>query len=120
MNRILLFALCALLCSCSQNKEKEAETALFEQIRQDYVEMKKYHSTILEEKDRTVDVYVRKGEKITDMTVLSEESNCVSVVFDNYRRVYNIFLQKGEKIKGWGLKEIKTDKHVIRVNMVRE
>ena len=75
MNRILLFALCALLCSCSQNKEKEAETALFEQIRQDYVEMKKYHSTILEEKDRTVDVYVRKGEKITDMTVLSEESN---------------------------------------------
>lgn len=78
MNRILLFALCALLCSCSQNKEKEAETALFEQIRQDYVEMKKYHSTILEEKDRTVDVYVRKGEKITDMTVLSEESNCVS------------------------------------------
>ena len=44
MNRILLFALCALLCSCSQNKEKEAETALFEQIRQDYVEMKKYHS----------------------------------------------------------------------------
>lgn len=56
MNRILLFALCALLCSCSQNKEKEAETALFEQIRQDYVEMKKYHSTILEEKDRTVDV----------------------------------------------------------------
>lgn len=40
MNRILLFALCALLCSCSQNKEKEAETALFEQIRQDYVEMK--------------------------------------------------------------------------------
>lgn len=120
MNRILLFALCALLCSCSQNKEKEAETALFEQIRQDYVEMKKYHSIILEEKDRTVDVYVRKGEKITDMTVLSEESNCVSVVFDNYRRVYNIFLQKGEKIKGWGLKEIKTDKRVIRVNMVRE
>ena len=94
--KILLFALCALLCSCSQNKEKDAETALSEQIHQDYVEMKKYHSTILKEKDRTVDVYVRKGEKITDMTVLSDESNCVSVVFDNYRRVYNIFFSKSQ------------------------
>lgn len=95
--KILLFALCALLCSCSQNKEKDAETALFEQIRQDYVEMKKYHSTILKEKDRTVDVYVRKGEKITDMTVLSDESNCVSVVFDNYPAGFTISFCKRER-----------------------
>lgn len=63
MNRILLFALCALLCSCSQNKEKEAETALFEQIRQDYVEMKKYHSTILEERTVRLTFMSEKAKK---------------------------------------------------------
>lgn len=48
--KILLFALCALLCSCSQNKEKDAETALSEQIHQDYVEMKKISQHNLEGK----------------------------------------------------------------------
>ena len=115
----LLFALCVLICSCSQNKEKN-ETSLLEQIHQDYVDSRKYDCIILDEDAREVDVYVKKGEKITDVTVVSKNSRGVNVVFDDYARIYMIFFQKGEFIESWGINEIRTDKRRVKVNVVQE
>lgn len=122
MKKLLFIVMCAAMCACSQNK-KNAQEALFDQIHQDYVESTKYQGVVLESplKDtQTLDLYVKKGEEITDMTVLSEDSRCVQVVFNNYKRVYNIFFPKGEKILTWGTEAIRTSERVLMLNLIYE
>lgn len=120
MKKLLFIVMCAAMCACSQNKEKNAQEDLFNEIHQDYVEMKKYHGDILKKDVKSVDIYIKKGEKITDMTVLSEDSRCVQVVFNNYERVYNIFFPKGEKILTWGTEFIKTSDRAVKLNLIYE
>lgn len=120
MKKILLIVMCAAMCACSQNKEKNAQEDLFNEIHQDYVEMKKYHGDILKKDVKSVDIYIKKGEKITDMTVLSEDSRCVQVVFNDYQRIYNIFFPKGEKILTWGKDGIKTSDRAVKLNLIYE
>ena len=120
MKKVLLIVMCVAMCACSQNKEKNAQEDLFNEIHQDYVEMKKYHGDILKKDVKSVDIYIKKGEKITDMTVLSEDSRCVQVVFNNYERVYNIFFPKGEKILTWGTEFIKTSDRAVKLNLIYE
>ena len=120
MKKILFIVMCAAMCACSQNKEKSAQEDLFNEIHQDYVEMKKYHGDILKKDVKSVDIYIKKGEKITDMTVLSEDSRCVQVVFNDYQRVYNIFFPKGEKILTWGTEFIKTSERAVKLNLIYE
>ena len=119
MKKILLIVMCAAMCACSQNK-KNAQEDLFNEIHQDYVEMKKYHGDILKKDVKSVDIYIKKGEKITDVSVLSDSSHCVSVVFNNYERIYNIFFPKGEKILTWGKDGIKTSERAVNLNLIYE
>ena len=120
MKKILLIVMCAAMCACSQNKEKNAQEALFDDIHQTYVESTKYQGIVLDKDIQTLDVYIKKGEKITDMTVLSEDSRCVQVVFNNYERIYNIFFPKGEKILTWGKGGIKTSERAVNLNLIYE
>lgn len=124
MKKVLFIVMCVAVCACSQNKEKKAQEALFDQIHQDYVESTKYQGIVLKENaddaEQTLDVYIKKGEEITDMTVLSEDSRCVQVVFNNYERVYNIFFPKGEKILTWGTEFIKTSDRAVKLNLIYE
>lgn len=124
MKKILLIVMCAAMCACSQNKEKSAQEALLKDIHQTYVESTKYQGIVLKENageaSQSIDVYIKKGEKITDMTVLSENSRCVQVVFNNYERVYNIFFPKGEKILTWGTESIKTSDRAVKLNLIYE
>lgn len=119
MKKLLLIVMCAAMCACSQNK-KNAQEALFDDIHQTYVESTKYQGIVLDKDIQTLDVYIKKGEKITDMTVLSEDSRCVQVVFNNYERVYNIFFPKGEKILTWGTEFIKTSDRAVKLNLIYE
>ena len=120
MKKVLLIVMCVAMCACSQNKEKNAQEDLFNEIHQDYVEMKKYHGDILKKDVKSVDIYIKKGEKITDVSVLSDSSRCVQVVFNNYERVYNIFFPKGEKILTWGKGGIKTSERAVNLNLIYE
>lgn len=120
MKKVLLIVMCVAMCACSQNKEKNAQEDLFNEIHQDYVEMKKYHGDILKKDVKSVDIYIKKGEKITDVSVLSDSSHCVSVVFNNYERIYNIFFPKGEKILTWGKDGIKTSDRAVKLNLIYE
>ena len=123
MKKILFIVMCAAMCACSQNKEN-AQEALLKDIHQTYVESTKYQGIVLKENageaSQTLDVYIKKGEKITDMTVLSEDSRCVQVVFNDYQRVYNIFFPKGEKILTWGTESIRTSDRVVKLNLIYE
>ena len=122
MKKILFIVMCVAVCACSQNK-KNAQEALFDQIHQDYVYATKYQGVVLESPSKdtqTLDLYIKKGEEITDMTVLSEDSRCVQVVFNNYERVYNIFFPKGEKILTWGTEFIKTSDRAVKLNLIYE
>ena len=122
MKKVLFIVMCVAVCACSQNK-KNAQEALLEDIHQTYVESTKYQGVVLESPSKdtqTLDLYIKKGEEITDMTVLSEDSRCVQVVFNNYERVYNIFFPKGEKILTWGTEAIRTSERVLMLNLIYE
>ena len=120
MKKILLIVMCVAVCACLKKKKKSAQEALFDDIHQTYVESTKYQGIVLDKDIQTLDVYIKKGEKITDMTVLSEDSRCVQVVFNDYQRVYNIFFPKGEKILTWGKDGIKTSERAVNLNLIYE
>lgn len=120
MKKLLFIVMCVAMCACSQNKEKNAQEKLLDDIHQTYVESTKYQGIVLNKDVQTVDVFIKKGEEITDMTVLSEDSRCVQVVFNNYERVYNIFFPKGEKILTWGTEFIKTSDRAVKLNLIYE
>lgn len=82
--------------------------------------LQKYEIIVLHEGDDTVNVYVRKGEKITDVQVLYKESRNVDVIFNDCSRMFSIFVPKGDTIKTWSLESIETDKRKIKVNVIYE
>lgn len=127
MRQILFFiALCMCICSCNQRESRELEEGeklsreLLNYMSQYNDSLQKYEIIVLHEGDDTVNVYVRKGEKITDVQVLYKESRNVDVIFNDCSRMFSIFVPKGDTIKTWSLESIETDKRKIKVNVIYE
>ena len=127
MRQILFFiALCMCICSCNQRESRELEEGeklsreLLNYMSQYNDSLQKYEIIVLHEGDDTVNVYVRKGEKITDVQVLYKESRNVDVIFNDFSRRFSIFVPKGDTIKTWSLESIETDKRKIKVNVIYE
>ena len=127
MRQILFFiALCMCICSCNQRESRELEEGeklsreLLNYMSQYNDSLQKYEIIVLHESDDTVNVYVRKGEKITDVQVLYKESRNVDVIFNDCSRMFSIFVPKGDTIKTWSLESIETDKRKIKVNVIYE
>lgn len=121
-----LMALCMCICSCNQRESRdlrkleELSIKHLNEARAYNDSIQKYEIIVLHEGDDTVNVYVRKGEKITDVQVLCKESRNVDVIFNDFSRMFSIFVPKGDKIKTWSLESIETDRRKIKVNVIYE